>query len=77
MIEKRSGQVVYAVLSFGGFLGIGSDYYPIPWASLKYDPRLGSYRLDITEAQLTGAPKYTGDSWDWDDRARGRQVYDY
>jgi hypothetical protein len=36
MIDKRSGQVAYAVLSFGGFLGIGSDYYPIPWASLKY-----------------------------------------
>ena len=31
MIEKVSGQVAYAVLSFGGFLGIGSDYYPIPW----------------------------------------------
>jgi PRC-barrel domain protein len=37
MIEKISGQVAYAVLSFGGFLGIGSDYYPIPWQSLKYD----------------------------------------
>jgi PRC-barrel domain len=41
MIEKRSGQVAYAVLSFGGFLGIGSDYYPIPWASLSYDTSLG------------------------------------
>jgi len=52
MIDKRSGQVAYAVLSFGGFLGIGSDYYPIPWASLKYDTNLGGYRLDITEEQL-------------------------
>ena len=33
MIDKRSGQVAYAVLRFGGFLGIGSDYYPIPWTS--------------------------------------------
>ena len=41
MIDKRSGQVAYAVLSFGGFLGIGSDYYPIPWDSLKYDTSLG------------------------------------
>jgi sporulation protein YlmC with PRC-barrel domain len=41
MIEKRSGQVAYAVLSFGGFLGLGSDYYPIPWASLSYDTTLG------------------------------------
>ena len=41
MIDKRSGQVAYAVLSFGGFLGIGTDYYPIPWASLSYDTSLG------------------------------------
>jgi hypothetical protein len=77
MIDKRSGQVAYAVLRFGGLLGIGSDYYPIPWASLKYDTSLGGYRLDITEAQLKGAPKYTGDAWDWEDRERGRKVYDY
>ena len=77
MIDKRSGQVAYAVLRFGGFLGIGSDYYPIPWASLTYDTSLGGYRLNITEAQLKNAPKYAGERWDWDDRARGRQVYDY
>jgi len=41
MIEKRSGQVAYAVLSFGGFLGIGNDSYPIPWAALSYDTSLG------------------------------------
>jgi hypothetical protein len=41
MIGKISGQVAYAVLQFGGFLGLGSDYYPIPWASLSYDTRLG------------------------------------
>ena len=77
MIEKVSGQVAYAVLSFGGFLGIGSDYYPIPWQSLTYDTSLGGYRTNITEEQLKGAPKYSGTSWDWDDRTRGRQVYDY
>src|SRR5262245_30704592 len=77
MIEKISGQVAYAVLSFGGFLGIGSDYYPIPWDSLKYTTSLGGYRTNITEEQLQGAPKYAGTSWDWEDRARGRQVYDY
>src|SRR5262249_43942800 len=49
MIEKRSGQVAYAVLSFGGFLGIGNDYYPIPWDALKYDTSLGGYRTNITE----------------------------
>ena len=77
MIDKRSGQVAYAVLSFGGFLGIGSDYYPIPWASLKYDTDLSGYRLDITQEQLQGAPKYAGNNWDWEERERGRKVYEY
>ena len=60
MIEKRSGQVAYAVLQFGGFLGIGSDYYPIPWQSLEYDTSLGGYRTHLTEQQLKGAPKFSG-----------------
>jgi hypothetical protein len=77
MIDKISGHVAYAVLQFGGFLGIGSDYYPLPWDALTYDMSLGGYRVTITEAQFRGAPKYQGDTWDWDDRARGRQVYDY
>src|SRR5438128_11331091 len=74
MIEKRSGQVAYAVLSFGGFLGIGSDYYPIPWDSLTYDTSLGGYRTTITEQHLKGAPKYPGTSRAWEARARARQV---
>jgi len=65
------------VLSFGGFLGIGSDYYPIPWDALKYDTSLGGYRTIITEQPLKGAPKYQGNSWDWEDYERRRKVYDY
>jgi PRC-barrel domain len=77
MINKRSGQVAYAVLRFGGILGLGADYYPIPWSPLRYDTSLGGYRLDITEGQLKGAPKYAGDNWDWEDRERGRKVDEY
>jgi hypothetical protein len=78
MIDKRSGKVSYAVLSFGGFLGIGDDHYPLPWESLKYDTNLGGYRTGITEKQLQGAPKYSGDKdWSWDDRTRTRGVDDY
>ena len=58
MIDKISGKVAYAVISFGGFLGMGEDYYPMPWASLKYDTNLGGYRVGVTEDQLRGAPKY-------------------
>ena len=77
MIEKISGKVAYAVMSFGGFLGIGEEEHAIPWNKLNYDTSLGGYRLDITEQQLQGAPKYAGNSWDWEDRERGRKVYEY
>ena len=78
MIDKISGKVAFAVTSFGGFLGIGEDYYPVPWPSLKYDTGLGGYRTGITINQLEGAPKYGRNTdWDWDDQARDRQVYDY
>ena len=78
MIDKQTGRVSYAVLSFGGFLGIGDDHYPLPWQSLKYDVNLGGYIAGITESQLKGAPKYTNDnSWNWNDPARGRAVNDY
>ena len=56
MIDKVSGKVSYAVLGFGGFLGIGDDHYPLPWQSLKYDTDLGGYVTGITEAQLQHPP---------------------
>jgi PRC-barrel domain protein len=78
MIDKISGRVSYAVLSFGGFLGIGNDHYPLPWQSLKYDTNLGGYRTGITETQLKGAPKYSNDNaWNWSDPTRTRAVNDY
>lgn len=61
MIEKTSGQVRYAVMTFGGFLGIGNDYYPIPWSLLTYNEEAGGYELDISEETLRNAPKQTQD----------------
>ena len=78
MIDKVSGKVAYAVISFGGFLGMGEDYYPLPWANLKYDNNLGGYRVGVTESQLKGAPKFNRNTdWDWSDRNRDKAVYDY
>jgi hypothetical protein len=78
MIDKTSGRVSYAVLSFGGFLGIGDDHYPLPWQSLKYDTALGGYRTGVTQKQLEGAPRYGNDnSWNWADNSRTRAVNDY
>jgi hypothetical protein len=77
IIEKVSGRVVYAVMTFGGFLGIGSHEHAIPWDKLDYDTRLGGYRTDITEEQLRGAPSVLGDSEVWPDRKREQEVHDY
>jgi len=77
MIDKLSGKVAYAVVSFGGFLGIGEDYYPMPWSTLKYDPNLGGYRVGVTKSQLENAPKYSESTgWNWN-RDNDRRVYDY
>jgi PRC-barrel domain len=66
MIDKLSGKVAYAVMSFGGFLGIGEDYRPMPWSVLTYNERLGGYEVNLTDQQLKGAPKYSEhESWNW------------
>jgi hypothetical protein len=78
MIDKTSGRVSYAVLSFGGFLGIGDDHYPLPWQSLKYDIDLGGYISGITLKQLKGAPRYGNDNtWNWSDASKARSVNEY
>ncbi len=77
MIDKTTGKVAYAVLSFGGFMGMGEDYYPVPWPTLKYDTSLDGYRVNLTKDQLTKAPKYTeNQGWNWN-RDNDRRVYDY
>ncbi len=58
MIDKVSGQVRYAVLEFGGFLGIGTDRYPLPWSILKYDTSKDGYVVPIDKTMLEGAPRY-------------------
>ena len=70
VIEKVSGRVVYAVMTFGGFLGMGSQPHMIPWEKLKYDTRLHGYRTDITEAQLRAAPTTYGDEGLWPDKEK-------
>ena len=78
MIDKISGRVSYVVLGFGGFLGLGNDHYPLPWQSLKYDTGIGGYRTGVTEDQLRGAPKYSGENdWNWSDTARNRALDEY
>ena len=77
MIDKISGRVRYAVMEFGGFLGMGTDRYPMPWDTLKYEPEMGGYVVAVEKAQLEGAPRYTREaSPDYTDEY-GRRVNDY
>ena len=59
IIDKLSGRVAYAVMSFGGFMGLGHSHYPIPWGALTYDKSLGGFRTNVTEQQLRDAPEFS------------------
>jgi len=78
MIDKRSGKIAYAVMSFGGFLGIGEQYHPLPWSTLKYDTRQGGYVVGMTVDQLKGAPTFgANEAPTWGDRAYETRLHDY
>jgi hypothetical protein len=78
MVDKRSGQVEYAVMSFGGFLGIGDSYHPLPWKSLTYDTSQGGYVVDLDKNRLQGAPSYSSsEAPDWSDPSYSRRIDDY
>ncbi len=78
MIDKRSGKVAYAVMSFGGFLGMGEEYHALPWSVLTYDTRLDAYVVDLDRPQLEGAPHFAATAEpNWGDLAWGRQIHDY
>jgi sporulation protein YlmC with PRC-barrel domain len=67
MIGKRDGRVRHAVVSYGGFLGMGEDYFPLPWNELTYDESLGGYRVSRDADQLKNAPRYRrGEEPRWD-----------
>jgi sporulation protein YlmC with PRC-barrel domain len=77
MVDKRSGQVDYAVLSFGGLFGLGTDYYPIPWDLLTFDEEQGGYVVEIDKATLEDAPRYAASEEPAFDRTYADEVYGY
>lgn len=77
MIDKRSGRVRYAVLEFGGFLGMATDRYPMPWDVLKYDTAKGGYMVPLDKARLKGAPRYTVEETPIYDQEYGARVDKY
>ena len=78
MIDKLTGKVSYAILSFGGFLGLGSDLLPLPWGRLNYNTELEAYVLDIEDEELRSAPSFRADKdFDWGDRSLETELHRY
>ena len=77
VIDKHSGQVRYAVLEFGGFLGMGTDRYPLPWNMLKYDTAKEGYVVPLDKAKLENAPHYDASNMPNYSPEYGKQVNGY
>ena len=78
LLDKATGQAKFAVLSFGGFLGLGSHHHPLPWHTLRFDAAQGGYVVDLDRAMLQGGPSYDPEDISaWEDPTYGRQLYDY
>jgi|SRR5271170_2209686 len=78
MIDKVSGRVAYAVLAFGGFLGMGERHHPLPWSILKYDTGMSAYVVALDAEILKDAPSFgSSDDVSWADEGWGRRVHDY
>jgi sporulation protein YlmC with PRC-barrel domain len=78
VIGKVSGKAEYAIMSFGGFLGMGEKFHPLPWQSLTYDPDRGGYVVSVSRDQLEGAPSYSAtEEPDWNDPEYGRRLSGY
>lgn len=75
--HRATGQVEYALLSLGGFLGLGQSYHPVPFRTLRFDEKLGGYVVAITKALLDGGPSYRPDNAPTWDAAYARRLTDY
>lgn len=63
VIDPRTGKVAYAVVSFGGFLGMGEKLFAIPFSAFAYNPSENEYVLDVDKAKLKAAPGFDSDHW--------------
>jgi PRC-barrel domain len=77
MVGKRSGEVAYAIMSFGGFLRVGQKYHPLPWNALTYDTGKKGYVVDADKERLMGAPSYQAGEEPFSRPGYGQQVRDY
>lgn len=77
MLHKVSGQVAFAIMSFGGFLGMGEHFHPLPWSVLTFDPDRGGYVVPLSKDRLENSPRYNRDELANDDNGWGARVNDF
>jgi sporulation protein YlmC with PRC-barrel domain len=79
MLSKATGRAEYAIMSFGGFLGMGKSYHPLPWRVLSYDAVKDGYVISMDAERLKAAPSYSlTDATDvWVDPTYASRVNDY
>lgn len=78
VLDKQSNNILFAVVGFGGFLGMAEKYHPIPWSALDYDESQGAYAVNFTKEQLQAAPAGSIDELTRDDGLQFRdRAYDY
>ncbi len=78
MIDLEKGRIAYAVLSFGGFLGMGDKLFAIPWSAFGLDAPAHTFILNIDQEKLQNAPGFDQDNWpNMADQAWGNSVADY
>ncbi len=78
MIDVTSGEVAYAVISFGGFLGLGDKLFAVPWGSLELNAEAHEFLLDASKETLENAPGFDKDNWpDFADETFGSQVHSH
>ena len=78
VLDKLSNNIMFAIVSFGGFLGMGEKYHPIPWSALNYDETENSYVVSFTKEQLQAAPADSIKELTKDDGMAYRdRAYDY
>jgi len=78
ILDKQTNSILFAVISFGGFLGMGEKFHPVPWAALDYDEKAGAYVVSYTKEQLQAAPAGSIDELTRDDGMQFRtRTYDF
>lgn len=78
MLDMRTGRVGYAVLSFGGFLGMGEKLFAVPWSALTLDTQNKRFTLNVEKDRLESAPGFDKDSWpNMADPSWAKSIHDY